>query len=43
MAITGHMGRYRAIILADSPDVVITMIAAALHFSDTSTHPMLIA
>lgn len=39
----GHLGRYPAMILADNPDVVITMIAAALHFIDTSTQPMLIA
>lgn len=39
----GHLGRYLAMFLADKPEFVITMIAAASHLSDTCTHPMLIA
>lgn len=36
----GHLGRYLAMSLADNPDVVITMIAATLHFNDKATDPM---
>jgi len=43
IANTGHLGLYLATNWADSPDMVITIIAAAWHLNDTSTHPMLIA
>lgn len=43
IANTGHLGRYLAINRADNPEVVITIIAAAWHLNDTSTHPMLTA